>query len=272
MSARKLYPNDSEKTKTQLTLLPAPNHGHPPYRIPLLDATRGTAIVLMVLFHLAYDLKIFTNNPPSVVTNMPIWFWKLVPLFIGTLFFLCFGASLKIAHDTLCENLRTKFVFLRTFRLTIVASGITVVTTFFTPQQAITFGVIHCMAVCTLVLIPLLSRPLTSLLFGATCIALGVWLNLQTFGIKNMYWLGFRPKEGFLNSDYFPLFPWLGVALCGVFLIAKLRDTAVQWQPKCRFWKPILTLGRNSLIIYITHQPILLLTILGGEYLARLLT
>jgi uncharacterized membrane protein len=77
-----------------------------------------------------------------------------------------------------------------------------------------------------------------------------------------LLWLGIR-QMGRYMVDYYPLLPWFGVALLGVFFGLTLypggrpRFELADLSPK--FPLPALTfLGRNSLVIYLVHQPIIL--------------
>jgi uncharacterized membrane protein len=72
--------------------------------------------------------------------------------------------------------------------------------------------------------------------------------------------------------DHFPIFPWLGVVLLGVFLGNLLYSEDVR-----RFQLPdwgdtlpcssLEFLGRHSLLIYMVHQPLLVGLILVGSTL-----
>ncbi len=63
--------------------------------------------------------------------------------------------------------------------------------------------------------------------------------------------------------DYFPILPWFGLVLVGIFLGNTLyRDYKRRFPIKDVSNHPIsrafIFLGRNSLIIYLLHQPILI--------------
>jgi uncharacterized membrane protein len=80
-----------------------------------------------------------------------------------------------------------------------------------------------------------------------------------------LLWLGFVPYN-FYTLDYFPIFPWFGLVLIGIFLGNKFYQDG-----KRGFKLPDLsgsfivdllgTLGRNSLAIYLVHQPIIVATL-----------
>jgi uncharacterized membrane protein len=77
-----------------------------------------------------------------------------------------------------------------------------------------------------------------------------------------LVWAGLKPHY-FYSVDYAPIFPWFGVILFGMFLgnvlypngkrrlkISDLSDPSI-----VKFFS---FLGRNSLLIYLIHQPILM--------------
>ncbi len=75
-------------------------------------------------------------------------------------------------------------------------------------------------------------------------------------------WLGLAP-ERLTSVDYYPLIPWFGVVLMGVFLGNLLYPGHAR-----RFlfpnWSAVLPirwlafLGQHSLMIYLVHQPIIM--------------
>jgi uncharacterized membrane protein len=75
--------------------------------------------------------------------------------------------------------------------------------------------------------------------------------------------------ENLIMPDYRPLIPWFGVVLLGIFagnvVYGSGRRPALFAGKAPTFARPLLPLGRNSLFIYLIHQPILvaLLAALG---------
>ena len=106
---------------------------------------------------------------------------------------------------------------------------------------------------------PLLERLKSDwlLALAAGMIALGLWLRGVGFSFPWLTVLGFAPY-GFASSDYFPLFPNLGYFLVGAVLGRKLYG-----EKKSRIpvenppFKGLQWMGRNSLLIYLLHQPVL---------------
>lgn len=99
----------------------------------------------------------------------------------------------------------------------------------------------------------------------------GRWFTLQLGGwMSAPNWidgrllvpLGITPTH-YPAVDFFPIFPWLGVVLLGVFLGNLLyagnvrRFPLPSWGHRFPF-SGLEFLGRHSLLIYMIHQPILL--------------
>jgi uncharacterized membrane protein len=96
--------------------------------------------------------------------------------------------------------------------------------------------------------------------------ALGIGLILLIIPLSsnsNLVWLGL--SETVIAVDYFPLNPWLGIFFIGLALASRIYPegkplTEIQW-PENWLW-----FGRNTLTIYVIHQPILIgLLVLTGQ-------
>jgi hypothetical protein len=84
--------------------------------------------------------------------------------------------------------------------------------------------------------------------------------------------LGILPRDYIQMGDYLPLIPWLGVFLIGVVIgrIAYREKRTLFPDASKIFLKmtvPFEWIGRNSLVVYIIHQPIMLAILFGGRYL-----
>ena len=70
--------------------------------------------------------------------------------------------------------------------------------------------------------------------------------------------LGF-PPEDFFSGDYFSLVPWMFLYLSGYFLYdIVIEKKSFQKLMEVRI-KPLEWIGRRSLLIYLLHQPVVLL-------------
>jgi uncharacterized membrane protein len=113
-------------------------------------------------------------------------------------------------------------------------------------------------------LIPFLApaRRWLSLIVGLSLIALGIYLNGQVSYDPWLIWLGVKQVNR-LMVDYYPVLPWYGVALLGIFAGHTLYPGGqAQFHLPAIFDNPLVRglafLGQHSLLIYLIHQPILL--------------
>ena len=218
-------------------------------RIWEIDALRGLCIILMVLYHMLYDLE-YLFGRSFISPNLPV-FKLAVPLFAGTFIFL----------SGVCTNF-SRSSFKRGCILLIIAMGFTVVTFLYSPDEAIYFGILHLLAACMILsrfIGPVIKR-LSIPALGVICailLALGIWFSHITLPTNLLLVFGIT-KPSFATLDYFPLFPWLFVFIAGMNLGNKLyRNKASRIHFPYRF--PVFSFcGRYSLWIYILHQPILL--------------
>jgi uncharacterized membrane protein len=71
--------------------------------------------------------------------------------------------------------------------------------------------------------------------------------------------LGIEPTNH-VYADYFPLIPWSGVVLLGIFLGNTLYTNGERRYPlplSSMPFMPLQWLGERSLMLYLLHQPIL---------------
>ena len=149
---------------------------------------------------------------------------------------------------------------------------INLVTFWLFPTMPVYFGILHLLAVA-----PWLSwwwlkiADVKWLLIAAGLVICGgIWLNSLSSG--NWLTLAFGwPPARLAMLDYYPLFPWLGVYWLGM-VGARVwfrRGESSQSQPVSvsAHFSWLSWAGRNSLLIYILHQPIivLILTILNRQ-------
>lgn len=238
------------------------NLSPPRFRIELLDLIRGATLISMIFYHLCYNLYYLFGRDAWIP-----WY----PSAIG-----------GIWQETIClsflllAGVCTHFMRHTWRRLALLAGSallITLVTWLITPGELIVFGILHCMTLCTLVFLiarPLLRRipPSAGLLLTFVCFLTTVSVPRGTFGIGPLsillprswyvsYWLSIFGllSPDFYSADYFPIFPYLFIFLCGYFLysyIIMLPESILHL--RCR---PLNWLGRHSLLVYLLHQPIL---------------
>lgn len=233
-----------------------------------LDAARGIAILMMILFHTLFDLYYFDIYPVNVTSG----FWRYFALATGSLFLFIAGVSLSVSHARALQffsgdvwgpaRITAKFL-VRGSGIFTCGMLITVVTWIVVPQSFIVFGILHLIGF-SIMLSPIFFRFRKKNIFiGALIIILGmiIWISGVT-GPYWMLWIGFHPAS-FSTLDYYPLLPWTGVILVGLGIGERIypggeRAFAIPQVPK-KITVPLSVLGRHSLLIYLIHQPIILL-------------
>ena len=226
-------------------------------RLLWVDAVRGFAIILMVIFHFCYDLKYFANLEgfSELYKFARQWTvpngegWREFRFVILTLFIFTVGLSLSLAHG---NAIRWKHFAKRLAWLVIAALGITIMSLFVFPEGWIYFGILHFIVFASLIGLLFLRIPILACLAGAL-ILLGYWL-----GFLPSYWPFHYISDALpsYTEDYVPIFPWIGIALLGVGLagLAPIRKIDI---PPVRIATWLAFLGRHGLIIYVIHQPLL---------------
>lgn len=224
-----------------------------------IDAIRGIAIVLMVIYHLFYDLSFFNIlniNPKSGILY-------IIGRIAAVLFVFLIGISLTLSYsrNSNQSNQLLKFIK-RGFGIFIWGLFITAVTWMIFPMYTVVFGILHFIGVAIIISYPLLRYQLPNLIGGIICFILTLFL--KKFSVQNYYfiWLGLTPK-GFQTFDYFPLLPWFGIVMFGLFTGNVLyKDYTRRFSfpniSKNKSVKILRYLGENSLVIYLIHQPIIL--------------
>lgn len=227
-----------------------------------IDALRGVAIVMMVTYHLVYDLALLGYYQ----ANVQVGPWRIFARITASLFILLVGTSLTLSHTRISQrasgwNLYSKY-FWRGLKLIGWGMVITVVTWIYMGRVVVIFGILHMIGTAVILAYPFLSLRRANLVLGAMAIALGTYLSRLPVTQPWLLLLGLRPTTLF-QLDYFPLLPWFGVTLLGLFIGHRLYPDGMR-----RFKLPaaggrrpgvkeLVWLGERSLLIYLIHQPLL---------------
>ena len=219
-------------------------------RIDELDSLRATALVMMLVLNFVTDLNHFGIMNTETGDQ---WWW--LARIAASLFVGISGVSYFLAHRLEYDFIKTSG---RTQRLRFWAFVITIITYIFEPSAYVRFGVLHLLALASIVAFPVARKPEFALGIGLILLIIPLSSN------SNLVWLGLR-ETGFIAMDYFPLNPWLGIFFIGLALASRIYPegkplTEIQW-PERWLW-----FGRNTLTIYVIHQPILIgLLVLTGQ-------
>ncbi|MCX6802281.1 MAG: heparan-alpha-glucosaminide N-acetyltransferase [Candidatus Diapherotrites archaeon] len=215
-----------------------------------IDSVRGIALVLMAIFHLFFDLNYFR----FFQSNNPAWQWQLSAAFIAFLFLSVAGISLSISH---AKNPSPKKFLLRGAKIFSFGLLITAATWIYPHEGFIQFGILHLIGLSIILSIPFLRFKKLNLALGIAFLAAGFFLQTQYFDFPWLLWLGFMP-HGFYTLDYYPLLPWFGLILFGIFLGKEIYPNGKRFFKEKTEPKPLRFLsflGRHSLAFYLLHQP-----------------
>ncbi len=223
-----------------------------PIRVLGLDIARGIALVAMIVYHFAWDLS-FLGLIETSIRDIPAWTWFARG--IAASFLMLVGISLVLAHKAGWNRL----AFLR--RLAWIAGAALLVTagTYVAlPGSFVFFGILHAIAVGSVLALPFLHLPsLATAIVAAFVLALPEIARFEAFSSPWLIWLGLGTRLPITN-DFVPIFPWFGFVLLGVALAKQIDFTGfsgrVPMSPPARL---LILAGRHSLIVYLLHQPIL---------------
>lgn len=222
----------------------------------------------MVLFHLSYDLY-FLEGVALPFFEPP--FRDVWRASISWAFLVIAGVMCGFSRNNFKRSAKYGAVALLIFLATTVAAV----------DTPISFGIIYCMAASTLVAALLMKTPVFGRhdLWHAAVLAIFfiLTLNLQMgwvgVGAARIYlppvlystpwlsWLGL-PGPAFASGDYYPLLPYTLLYLAGAHFGAH-RQTNGGFPAWCydKGCKPLETVGKLALPVYVLHQPLILLAL-----------
>lgn len=220
-------------------------------RIWELDALRGVCITCVIVVHFLFDLSFFGG----LDLTLPAWYVFLQE-YGGAIFVVLSGVCVTLGSKSVRRGL---IVFTCGMLITAVTYGMYRLG-MSGADVVVKFGVLHLLGVCMLV------YPAFKKLPPAALALLGLAIAITGYAIRGiivpqrwLFPLGLT-YEGFTSSDYFPLFPQLGYFLIG----AAIGKTAYREKrtllpgsfQKTGIARFFCWCGRQSLFIYLLHQPI----------------
>ena len=235
-----------------------------------IDSLRGIAIIVMIIFHaitvLSYFNVIDIDNNHLLLRGTIFVFARL--------FLLLVGISLTLSYARL-EDWNRKKIFLKYLKrgLIIFSGGlaITLVSWFFIRKDFIIFGVLHLIGFAIIFAIPVPKKKFLNLLLAVFFTLGGFYVNRLTVDTSWLIWLGASPAN-FTTVDYFPVFPWFGVVLLGIFIGNMLykdysRTFKIKDLSSNHVVRLLSFLGRHSLMLYLIHQPIIIIVLVSLGYI-----
>lgn len=223
-------------------------------RIWEIDFLRVFAICMMIAYHFAYDI----NSILGVNINFMSGFWYWFSKFSGIFIFVS-GISAGFSRKVLQNGIK----------LLVVAIGISAVTYFVLDGLFIRFGVIHFLAVC--MLLYLLLQKLNVWVLGSLVVGIALLTPVVRQASVSTWLLlplGLT-YPGYNSVDYFPLFPYLAVFILGIIAYKLYYHKGRSIFPINLKSRLLENISRNSLLIYVVHQPVLIGLLLLYKYLVK---
>ncbi|MBU1712269.1 MAG: heparan-alpha-glucosaminide N-acetyltransferase [Patescibacteria group bacterium] len=221
-----------------------------------LDAIRGIAIVLMVLFHFIFNLRTFFGF--ATVTYQE-GFWYYEGRVAAIIFIVLVGVVSSLINQKEDPEVALQKNSYRGLRLIGLGMIITLVTFIFARQDTIWFGILHFLGLSILISIPLCRYKWLNVILAVILFA--GYLRIGNLYTDNYFGLVFGVMPASFSSyDHYALIPWLGYVLIGIALgnwiytdgkaIIKRNPTHIE--------KTLAVTGQYSLWIYMIHQPVIL--------------
>lgn len=258
-------------------------------RYEFIDLLKGIMIISVVLYHFCWDLAdiVGFKGVENFLNSTSAWYWQQITC--GAFIFMS-GICCHFSRNNLKNGARVLGFGLIITVVTFIAE-IVMMKANMGSGVFIWFGILHFIGCACLLMglcrkffdkIPAwLGAPLNLLLYLFTR---GVYILTDkipagylglTWGAGEAHrlrliqlpeilysktgleWLGFR-TAAFSSSDYFPLIPWFFLFLAGFYFWTLIKDTKFVERTRSINCKPINEIGRNTIWVYLIHQPVLI--------------
>ncbi len=219
-----------------------------------LDHARGIAVIAMIVYHFSWDLSFHNLIETSVNDSTP---WRVFARAIAGSFLFLAGVSLYLAHH---RGIHWQ-AFLRRLGILVTAAGLVTLGTWYSfPQSYIFFGILHCIALASVICLAFLRAHWIVTLMSALATLVAPWYFANAaFDMPWLAFLGLRTLP-VRSNDFVPLLPWISPMLAGLGLVQMVQAYSLTLPlvaSPAHLAKPLRFLGRYSLIIYLVHQPLL---------------
>ena len=239
-------------------------------RLYFIDEYRGFWLINMILYHAIWDIVYIFGCDWRWYKSDMAFFWQQS---ICWSFIFISGFCWQMGRNKLKNGLQV-------FGAGIV---ITLATLIFMPDSRVIFGVLTLLGSSMLLMLPcdvvfrkinpwlgvvfsfvlfLFTYPVNDGYFGFGGVEM-IQLSRELYNSWLSTYLGF-PEPGFWSTDYFSLLPWFFLYAVGYFayrVIFKMgeeeKTVFVQRMLEKTICPPLGWIGRNSLVIYMLHQPVI---------------
>ena len=258
-------------------------------RLALLDTLRGLTLISMILFHACWDAVYMLGADWPWYGSRAGYIWQQS---ICWTFILLSGFCIPFSRKLLRRGLEVFGA----------GALVMLVTNIVLPEDKVIFGVLTLIGSCMLLMVPIRKftdsgqnreaagktdySPVVGLIIFAALFVLFKDVNSGVIGTGMLHrilpvipkwtavlpeawysnlltaYVGFPPAD-FFSTDYFSLLPWCFLYLCGYELHRIFRSRGLLTAPIFKKEiKPLSFMGRNSLLIYLLHQPVLYLFVI----------
>ncbi len=269
----------AQKSKISTLLLPtSPTKRR---RIWEIDFLRGVCIILMVVDHFMFDASVLDTIAPSLAYDdnflarlcefayYRFWFSNYRMAFrivVVGLFLTLSGISCALSKNNLVRAIK---LFLAAEIMTVAT--VLVENVFDFTDVAIYVGILHCLAFsvfiyCAIVATNKKSGHLACLIIGLYIVIWGILLDYynldQTLPKPSNFgeWLEVVFGYRYYGADCFGIIPYTGLFLMGAYGGKHLYADKTTKLPRLygKWQKPVSFVGRNTLWVYLLHQPVLI--------------
>jgi uncharacterized membrane protein len=215
-------------------------------RVRFLDAWRGLAVLVMLFWHLAWDLAEFGVFPKQAMFDPPM---AALRYFIIGSFVLLSGISCRYSRSNTRRGMKT------------LLCALAVSAAMYCVNDPVWFGTLHLLGCCMLFYAAFGERfeKLPPAKTALVCMVLFTFFLVLTDRVRvttPVLWaFGFRTRQ-FYSADYYPLLPWLFLFLTGTIIGGKLQPGVLDVGRSFPGW--LCRIGQRALWIYMLHQPVLM--------------
>lgn len=239
-------------------------------RFEELDLFRGVAIICMIVYHILFVLNYFGVEKVNLYfPTMEFFTWIVRFDFLALV-----GVGMVISYYRVLSKGRGRWAAIfrqwkRGAMVGLCALIVSGVTYLYVPENFVRFGILHIIAVSILFWSFFVEWKWVVLALSLLSFWIGgwfAWMGLSGLDFT-MVPFGYFFRDMLWNIealDYFPFFPWIGMAGFGVFIGQIFYPRGVkrfEWNflpVDGQVKKTVCFLGRHSLIVYVVHVPLIM--------------
>ncbi|WP_341863792.1 heparan-alpha-glucosaminide N-acetyltransferase [Gymnodinialimonas sp. 57CJ19] len=236
-------------------------------RIFVLDIARVAALLAMAVFHFVFDLEIFGYIALGTTGS---GFWRGLAIASAGSFVFLAGVGLWLSH---ANGIRWA-AFAKRLAIILSAAALVSVATYIAfPDSFVFFGILHSIALCSLLGLAVLRLPIVIIALLAVAVFFAPdFAASPAFNAPWLWWTGLQTIQ-LSTVDYEPIFPWFAAFLAGM-AVAKLASRTGYWEQfsttkTSRTMRVFGFFGRHTLVVYLIHQPILISIVWAATQVLR---